>query len=142
MGAGCTRTALPVVRPTAFIKTIHGFYPAGQLCCSKSLPVILCPLDKRFWLTPSNTWKALIRKRGWPTTIKTFRTKRDAQDRARRTEDEMVRGVCIDRADASQLLLKHALDRYLRDVSSTKNQAPMPPSNTRSRHGRPRSIRT
>ena len=28
--------------------------------------------------TPSNTWKALIRKRGWPTTIKTFRTKRDA----------------------------------------------------------------
>ena len=32
----------------------------------------------------------------------------------------MVRGVYIDRADASQLLLKHALDRYLRDVSSTK----------------------
>jgi hypothetical protein len=30
--------------------------------------------------TPSNTWKALIRMRGWPTTIKTFRTKRDAQD--------------------------------------------------------------
>jgi hypothetical protein len=31
----------------------------------------------------------------------------------------MVRGVYIDRTDASQLLLKHALDRYLRDVSST-----------------------
>jgi len=61
--------------------------------------------------TPSNTWKALIRKSGWPTTIKTFRTKRDAQDWARRTEDEMVRGVYIDCADASQLLLKHALDR-------------------------------
>ena len=28
--------------------------------------------------TPSNTWKAIIRKRGWPSTIKTFRTKRDA----------------------------------------------------------------
>ena len=70
--------------------------------------------------TPSNTWKALIRKRGWPTTIKTFRTKRDAQDWARRTEDEMVRGVYIDRADASQLLLKTAMDRYLREVSSTK----------------------
>ena len=41
--------------------------------------------------TPSNTWKAIIRKRGWPTTIKTFRTKRDDQDWARRTEDEMVR---------------------------------------------------
>ena len=41
--------------------------------------------------TPSNTWKAIIRKRGWPTTIKTFRTKRDAQDWARRTEDDTVR---------------------------------------------------
>lgn len=70
--------------------------------------------------TPSNTWKAMIRKRGWPTTIKTFRTKRDAQDWARRTEDEMVRGVYIDRAGSDRLLLGPALDRYLREVSSTK----------------------
>lgn len=40
----------------------------------------------------------MIRKRGWPTVIKTFLTKRDAEDWARRTEDEMVRGVYIDRA--------------------------------------------
>ena len=70
--------------------------------------------------TPSNTWKAMIRKRGWPTTIKTFRTKRDAQDWARRTEDDMVRGVHIDRAGSDRILLTHALDRYLREVSSTK----------------------
>jgi integrase len=70
--------------------------------------------------TPSNTWKAVIRKRGWPTNIKTFRTKRDAEDWARRTEDDMVRGVYIDRAGSDRLLLKHALDRYLREVSSTK----------------------
>ena len=70
--------------------------------------------------TPSNTWKAIIRKRGWPTTIKTFRTKRDAQDWARRTEDDMVRGVYIDRAGSDRILLKDALDRYLREVSSTK----------------------
>ena len=70
--------------------------------------------------TPSNTWKAMIRKRGWPTTIKTFRTKRDAQDWARRTEDEMVRGAYIDRAGSDRLLIRHALDRYLREVSSTK----------------------
>ncbi len=62
----------------------------------------------------------MIRKRGWPTTIKTFRTKRDAQDWARRIEDEMVRGVYIDRAGSDRLLLKHALDRYLREVSTTK----------------------
>ena len=70
--------------------------------------------------TPSSTWKAIIRKRGWPTTIKTFRTKRDAKDWARRTEDEMVRGVYIDRAGSDRILLKRALDRYLREVSSTK----------------------
>lgn len=34
--------------------------------------------------TPSGTWKAVIRKIGWPTTAKTFRTKRDAEDWARR----------------------------------------------------------
>ena len=50
----------------------------------------------------------MIRKSGWPTTIKTFRTKRDAEDRARRTEDEMVRGVYIDRAEANRMLLKTA----------------------------------
>jgi hypothetical protein len=33
--------------------------------------------------TPSRTWKAVIRKNGWPTTAKTFRTKRDAEDWAR-----------------------------------------------------------
>lgn len=37
--------------------------------------------------TPSRTWKAIIRKSGWPT-IKTFRTKRDTEDWARRTKDE------------------------------------------------------
>lgn len=43
--------------------------------------------------TEAGTWKALVRKTGWPTNTKTFRTKRDAEDWARRTEDEMVRGV-------------------------------------------------
>lgn len=41
--------------------------------------------------TEAGTWKALVRKTGWPTNTKTFRTKRDAEDWARRTEDEMVR---------------------------------------------------
>lgn len=42
---------------------------------------------------PSNTWKAVVRKRGWPETIKASRTKRDAAEGARSTEDEMVRGA-------------------------------------------------
>ena len=73
--------------------------------------------------TPSNTWKAVIRKRGWPATIKTFRTKRDAADWARRTEDEMVRSVYINRAGAERLLFDKVLDRYLTEVSSSKRQS-------------------
>ena len=37
----------------------------------------------------------------------------DVQDWARRTEDEMVRGVYIDCAGSDRILLKHALDRYI-----------------------------
>mgnify|MGYP000885492469 CR=1 FL=1 len=70
--------------------------------------------------TPSKTWKAVIRKQGWPTTAKTFRTKRDAEDWARRTEDEMVRGVFIDRAASGRMTLGQALDRYLKEVTPTK----------------------
>lgn len=73
--------------------------------------------------TPSNTWKAVIRKRGWPVTIKTFRTKRGAADWARSTEDEMVRGVYINRAGAERLLFDKALDRYLAEVSASKRQS-------------------
>lgn len=64
--------------------------------------------------TPSRTWKAVIRKSGWPTTIKTFRTKRDAEDWARRTEDEMVRGVYIQRASSERLTVEAALNATLR----------------------------
>src|SRR3546814_8167889 len=70
--------------------------------------------------TPSGTWKALIRKTGWPTTAKTCRTKRDAEDWARRTEDEMVRGMYIHRAPAERMTLEAALKRYLREVTPTK----------------------
>lgn len=70
--------------------------------------------------TPSKTWKAIVRKSGWPAAIKTFRTKRDAQDWARRTEDEMVRGCYIMRADADRLLVNKAMERYLKEVSAQK----------------------
>ena len=61
--------------------------------------------------TPSGTWKALIRKTGWPTVAKTFRTKRDAEDWSRRTEDEMVRGVYILRSGSERMPLEAALKR-------------------------------
>ncbi|MCL2661225.1 MAG: site-specific integrase [Acidobacteriaceae bacterium] len=70
--------------------------------------------------TPSDTWKAVIRKAGWPTTIKTFRTKRDAEDWARRSEDEMVRGVFIVRAASERLTVADALKRYIAEITPTK----------------------
>jgi integrase len=70
--------------------------------------------------TPSSTWKAVIRKIGWPTSAKTFRTKRDAEDWSRRTEDEMVRGAYIQRAGADRLTIANALIRYLTDITPTK----------------------
>ena len=42
--------------------------------------------------TPSWHMESARPEVGWPTTVKTFRTKRDAEDWARRVEDEMVRG--------------------------------------------------
>lgn len=71
--------------------------------------------------TPSNTWKALVRKRGWPTTIKTFRTKQDAKDWSRRVEDDMVRGAYIDRAPSEKTTLRAAMARYLAEVTPTKS---------------------
>jgi integrase len=70
--------------------------------------------------TPSGTWKAVIRKAGWPTTIKTFRLKKDAEDWSRRTEDEMVRGLFIQRGPSERMTFEAAMKRYLADVTPTK----------------------
>jgi integrase len=70
--------------------------------------------------TPSATWKAVIRKTGWPTAAKTFRTKRDAEDWGRRVEDEMVRGAYIQRTSGDRMTVKVAMERYLSDVVPTK----------------------
>ena len=54
--------------------------------------------------TPSGTWKALIRKTGFPTTIKTFRLKRDAEDWARRTEDEIAAPIVFLLSDGASMI--------------------------------------
>ncbi|MBP6902269.1 MAG: site-specific integrase [Burkholderiaceae bacterium] len=70
--------------------------------------------------TPSGTWKAVIRKTGFPTTVKTFRLKRDAEDWARRTEDEMVRGLFLQRGPSERMTFDKAINRYLAEVTPTK----------------------
>ena len=73
-----------------------------------------------FTHTDSGGWKAIIRRKGWPIVSKTFRIKRDAQDWARRAEDEIVRGIYIERSDAENFTVSQALDRYLSEVTPTK----------------------
>ena len=70
--------------------------------------------------TESGNWKAVIRKTGFPTATKTFRLKRDAEDWARRAEDEMVRGLYVKRAPAERMLFDDAMDRYLQEVTPAK----------------------
>lgn len=70
--------------------------------------------------TPSGTWKALVRKTGFPVTIKTFRLKKDAEDWARRAEDEMVRGMFVQRGPSERFTFEKAMERYLVEVTKTK----------------------
>lgn len=71
--------------------------------------------------TPAGKWKVVIRKSGFPTTSKIFRTKRNAEDWARRAEDEMVRGIYIQRSNAERMTIKAAIERYLKEVTPTKS---------------------
>jgi integrase len=64
--------------------------------------------------------RPLYGERGWPLTVKTFRTQRDAGDWARRTEDEMVRGAFVQRAAGDRMTVSIAMRRYLADVVPSK----------------------
>jgi integrase len=83
--------------------------------------------------TDLGKWKAVIRKTGWPTASKTFRTKRDAEDWARRTEDDMVRGAYIQRASADRLTVTKAIERYLAEVTPTKRPSTQVSDHNRSK---------
>lgn len=84
--------------------------------------------------TPSGTYKALVRMKGWPTTSKTFRLKRDAVDWGRRTEDEMVRGTYISRTGSEKMTAQDALQRYLVEVTPTKKPTTQRSENTTAQH--------
>jgi integrase len=60
-------------------------------------------------------WEARIRKRGYPTTCKTFDTKTDAEMWSRQIESEMDRGVFVSRTEAEKYTLSECLDRYIEE---------------------------
>ena len=68
----------------------------------------------------SGSWQALVKKKGFGQIARTFDTKAAAEAWAKVTESEMVRGIFIPRKEAENTTLFEALDRYEREVSSTK----------------------
>ena len=60
-------------------------------------------------------WEARIRRKGLPTTCKTFDTKADAEKWAREVEAEMDKGVFVSRIEAEGTTLKETLDRYIEE---------------------------
>jgi len=65
-------------------------------------------------------WEAQIRKKGFAHVSNTFLTRAEAEDWAKTTESEMVRGVFLDRSEAEATTLYEALGRYAEEVSTKK----------------------
>src|SRR5699024_7015393 len=84
--------------------------------------------------TATGKWKAVIRRKGYPTVAKTWRTKRDAQQWATAVEDEMRRGSFIRRTPSGRTTLSEALDRYLREVVPTKKASAQAGNRSQAEH--------
>lgn len=60
-------------------------------------------------------WEARIRKRGYPTTCKTFDTKLEAEAWAKDTETKMNKSIFVSTKEAEQYTLSECLDRYIEE---------------------------
>lgn len=68
-------------------------------------------------------WQAHVRRRGYPTQVRTFDTKAEAEAWAATIESEIARGVFVCRAEAEGTTLTEALNRYVIEVSAAKKTA-------------------
>ncbi|EAY56621.1 MAG: putative phage integrase [Leptospirillum rubarum] len=68
----------------------------------------------------SGSWRAIVKRKGFDRITRTFDTKASAEAWARQIEAEMDRGVFVSRKEAESTTLSEALDRYEREVSSSK----------------------
>ncbi|WP_019024096.1 MULTISPECIES: integrase [unclassified Thioalkalivibrio] len=69
------------------------------------------------------TWRAKIRRRGFPAISRTFDTRSQAQQWARREETRIDRDEWDDPGEARTTTLREALERYLREVTPRKRGA-------------------
>lgn len=68
----------------------------------------------------SGVWQALVRRVGYPTEVKSFSTKAEAQVWARAIESAMDQGAHQATHSARNILLTDLLQRYMEEVSPTK----------------------
>ncbi|RAR58781.1 hypothetical protein C7401_11297 [Paraburkholderia unamae] len=67
-----------------------------------------------------NYWRVEVRRRGYKPAYRTFDTKQQAQQWARRIETEIDAGSYIDRTEAERTTLREALDRYATEIVPAK----------------------
>lgn len=65
-------------------------------------------------------WRAEVRRRGYKPVYRSFDTKQQAQQWARRVESEMDSGAYVDRTEAERTTLREALERYRREIVPEK----------------------
>ena len=68
-------------------------------------------------------WQAIVKRRGYPLTSRTYETKKEAEAWARATERDMDCGQFLPNRDAERTLLHELIARYRRDVLPTKRGA-------------------
>ncbi len=66
-------------------------------------------------------WHVQIRRRGWPFQNATFRTRKEAQAWARKTESEMDRGLFIDQTAARETTLADLIRAYIEGVTNNRH---------------------
>lgn len=62
-------------------------------------------------------WQAIVRRKGYPTAIKTFPSFDAADAWAKVIESEMIRSVYVDRSKAERTTLQDAIEDYIREES-------------------------
>ncbi|CAM8824572.1 tyrosine-type recombinase/integrase [Burkholderia pseudomallei] len=65
-------------------------------------------------------WRTEVRRRGYKPVYRSFDTKQQAQQWARRVESEMDSGAYVDRTEAERTTLREALERYRREIVPEK----------------------
>ena len=73
----------------------------------------------------SGSWRAIIKRKGYPTQTRTFDLKGQAETWAKQIENEMDRGVFVSRVEAESTTLAELLDRYENEITPQKRGAAM-----------------